>query len=60
MAYRRAARISKGEYTKFGGPAVSAMAKAAVETPEVEPEYFSATVSGTCAGCGVARSEDVV
>jgi len=55
MSYRRAARISKGAYTKFGGPAVSVLANAEVE---VEPEYLSATISGTCAGCGVA-SEDM-
>jgi len=58
MSYRRAARISKGAYTKFGGPAVSGMAKAVAESPVVEPEYLSVTVSGTCAGCGVA-SEDM-
>jgi len=59
MSYRKMARVSKAETTRFGGPAVGVVAQPSVpEVAEVKPEYLSMAVYGFCSGCG-ATSEDM-
>jgi len=57
MSYRKMARLSKGAYTRQGGPVVGTLATdAGFVAPKVEVQFTLATW-GTCSGCGVQSGD---